>query len=268
MKNKKTIGLIIGNLVSLLAVIVINALSSWLPLNGLDPGQISDSIPNLFVPSGLTFSIWGLIYIGFLLFGGFNISTLIKKKPEDIEVIERVGIWFIISSVANITWIFLWHWLFVLPSVFAMLTLLASLIVIYLKLGIGKRGVSWKERLMVHLMVSLYFGWITVATIANVTAVLVDQGWSTALVGLGISEVTWTVIVVGAAGILSILNVFTRKDIPYNLVILWALLGIMLKRISVAIPSELGIIYAAGLTMLYVILSLVIKWVKVLSKHQ
>ncbi|MBN2155943.1 MAG: hypothetical protein JW776_07865 [Candidatus Lokiarchaeota archaeon] len=258
-KNKKVIWFVIGNLVSIIAVITVNALASILPLNGIDTGTLSDAIPNLFVPAGITFTIWGIIYLWFLLFGGYNVYVLITKKEEDVEAINRVGIWFILSSVGNFVWIFLWHWQYVFISLFAMLLLLASLIVVYLRLGIGKREVPWKEIILVHLTFSLYLGWITVATIANVVAVLVTQNLVPVLTGFGISEAFWTIIVIAAAAVISILNIFTRKDIGYNLVIIWALAGIIIKRVSV-IPLETGIVISTGIAILAVVLSLIIKW--------
>ena len=147
-KNKKYFWLIIGNLVSIIAVIVVNALAVILPLNGKDTGELSDNIPNLFVPAGITFSVWSVIYLWFIFFAGFNIYTLIKKNEKDIEAINRVGIWFILSSVGNFVWIFLWHWELVNVSLFFMLLILVSLIMVYVRLGIGKREVSWRERLL------------------------------------------------------------------------------------------------------------------------
>jgi hypothetical protein len=258
-KNKKYIWLIIGNLISIVAVITINALAVILPLNGNDTGELSDNIPNLFVPAGITFSVWSVIYLWFIFFAGYNIYTLIKKKEEDIEAINRVGIWFILSSVGNFVWIFLWHWKLVFISVFFMLLILISLIMVYIRLGIGKRDVSWKERLLVHLTFSFYMGWITVATIANIVAVLVTQNLVPFLTSFGVSEALWTIIVVAAAAVISIINVFTRKDIGYNLVIIWALSGIIIKRVSV-VPIETGIVIAAGIAIGAISLALIIKW--------
>ena len=257
-KNKKYFWLIIGNLISIVAVIAVNALAVILPLNGNDTGELSDNIPNLFVPAGITFSVWSVIYLWFILFAGYNIYTLIKKKPEDIDAINRVGIWFILSSVGNFVWIFLWHWELVFVSLFFMLLILVSLIMVYLRLGVGKREVSWKELLLSHFTISIYMGWITVATIANIVAVLVTQGLVPGMETI-LSQATWTIIVVAAAAVISIINIFTRKDIGYNLVIIWALSGIIIKRLSVA-PVETGIVIATGIAIGAIVISLIIKW--------
>jgi membrane protease YdiL (CAAX protease family) len=116
-----------------------------------------------------------------------------------------------------------------------MLILLGCLIAIYLRLNIGKSEATKSGKYLVHLPFSAYLGWITVATIANVTALLVDINWGR----WGLGEQFWAVavIIVGIAIALSIL--FTRKDIYYSLVVDWALLGILIKRLSVTtVPDQ------------------------------
>lgn len=107
-----------------------------------------------------------------------------------------------------------------------MFALLATLIAIYLRLDIGRGSASRRERLFVWLPFSVYLGWITVAPIANVTAALVSVGWN----GLGLGDVTWTILVLAVALIITLAVIFTRKDIGYSAVIVWAVLGIWLKQ--------------------------------------
>ncbi len=87
--------------------------------------------------------------------------------------------------------------------------------------------------------ISVYIGWISVATIANTTALLVNLGWK----GAPFSEVTWTVIMVIVASILSSLFIIKEKDVIYPLVTIWALYGITIKRLA-ANPPEMAIVYA------------------------
>jgi len=119
-----------------------------------------------------------------------------------------------------------------------MLVILGSLVPIYIRLHIGKSDATRIEKYLVHLPFSVYLGWITIATIANFTALLVDVNWNT----FGLGEQFWAVavIVIGIAIALSIL--FTRKDIFYCLVVDWALLGILLKRISVEMTPVQSVI--------------------------
>jgi hypothetical protein len=216
------------NLLGFLGTVIVNGLANALPINNKTTGELSDQYPNLFVPAGLTFSIWGLIYILLAAFVIYQLIMVIKKDSQRSPFIERIGLLFFVASVANIGWIFAWHYEMVPLSLVIMLLLLGCLIAIYLRLNIGKSAAPKTEKYLVHLPFSIYLGWITIATIANVTALLVDVNWNT----FGLGEQFWavTVIAVGIAIALSIL--FTRKDIFYCLVVDWALLGILIKRLS------------------------------------
>jgi hypothetical protein len=208
--------------------------------------------PNLFVPSGLTFSIWGIIY---LLLLGFSIFQATKKGNP---AVERIGWLFVISSAANIGWIFAWHYMLVGLSLILMLVLLGSLITLYLRLGIGGtenqlsaetgRGMRW----FVNVPFSVYLGWITVATIANATALLVDLGWN----GFGLPEQFWTIFVIAAALVITILMLLTRRDVAYALVVIWALLGIVIKRAFEDPEPVRSVVYAAAVAGILVIIAL------------
>ncbi|MEJ2249855.1 MAG: hypothetical protein P8Y97_09365, partial [Candidatus Lokiarchaeota archaeon] len=213
-----------------IATIIINMLASLLPLGYGNTGELSDAIPNLFVPIGLTFSIWGAIYFLLALFIIYQARDIFKKDDEKIEMPfqDKISFFFILSSIANITWIFLWHYKEIFWSLIAMLVLLISLLIIYLKLNIGKANVSKYEKIFVHLPFSVYLGWITVATIANVTAVLVTFG----VESFGLIAEIWTIIVIGVAVLITLLMLFIRKDIAYSAVVIWATLGIFLKQLT------------------------------------
>jgi len=230
------------NLVAFLATVAINAMANALPINGKTTGELSDLYPNLFVPAGLTFSIWGLIYLLLAIFAVYQIAA---PNRNTADFLQRIGLMFIVASAANIGWIFLWHYQRVSASLVLMLVLLASLLAIYLRLGIGVRAASWRERLLVQLPFSVYLGWITVATIANVTAVLVHLGWNR----FGASQELWTVVVLVVATLITIGVLFTRNDLFYALVILWAFLGILIKRQAVDSPPSRAIIVTLAVTM-------------------
>ncbi|MFC2041240.1 hypothetical protein ACFLTY_02825 [Chloroflexota bacterium] len=238
MGKSRLLTLSILNLIGFLGTVVVNGLANALPLNNKTTGELSDKYPNLFVPAGLTFSIWGVIYILLAIFVIYGLIISIKNNTQKTAFIENIGILFFISSLANIGWIFAWHYEILPLSLVLMLVILGSLITIYLRLRIGKSDSTLSERYLVHLPFSVYLGWITIATIANVTAVLVDINWNT----FGLGEQFWAVavIIVGIAIALSIL--LTRKDIFYCLVVDWALLGILLKRLADSTPVQSVII--------------------------
>jgi len=228
MNRSRLLFLAILNIIGFLGTVVVNGLSNALPLNGKTAGELSDQYPNLFVPSGLTFSIWGVIYILLAIFVIYGLVVAAKNNPEKSQFIEKIGVLFFVSCLANMGWIFAWHYEIVPLSLVIMLVLLATLIAVYLKLQIGKSDAPRIEKYLVHLPFSVYLGWITIATIANVTALLVYLNWN----AFGLGEPFWavTVIIVGIGITLSVL--LTRNDIFYCLVVDWALLGILLKRLA------------------------------------
>ena len=210
------------NVIALLAVLVVNWLATSLPINGMNPGQISDTVPSLFTPAGYVFSIWGLIYLGLLAY------VIYQALPgqRDSAFAERIGYWFAASSLLNVSWIFAWHYLRFPLSLLIMLGLLGSLLVLYVRLGVGRGEVPFRDRLLVHAPFSVYLGWISVATIANTSVVLLELGWN----GMGIAPEIWTIAVMLVAAGLGIAMILNRKEIAYPLVIVWALTGIAAKR--------------------------------------
>jgi hypothetical protein len=215
------------NILAFIGVIIVNALANALPINGFNTGELSDMYPNLFVPVGLTFSVWGVIY---LLLLGYIISQSLslfngKSTPD---FVERIGGLFLVNCLANMSWIVLWHYQMTLIAFGIMLVILATLISIYQKLEIGKREASKRELWTAHIPFSVYLGWISIATIANLTAVLVDMGWQGGVIG----EASWAIIMIIIGGLLGFFILTTRKDVAFGLVLAWAIIGINIKRIT------------------------------------
>ncbi len=204
-------------------MIAFNGLAAGLPLNGMETGELSDLYPNLFVPAGVTFSIWGLIYVWLL---AFTICGFVRARTS--RALEAIGPWFVISCAANAAWIVAWHWMAVGLSLALMLLILTSLIVIYRRLEIGVGTPSAGDRWLVHAPFSIYLGWITVATIANVTALAVTLGAPS----FGSVPAGLTVGVMSTAVFITASVLWTRRDTAYALVVMWAFLGIHLKRAS------------------------------------
>ncbi|MCD4714021.1 MAG: tryptophan-rich sensory protein [Clostridiales bacterium] len=206
-------------------MIMMNALANILPINGVGTGQVSDAYGNLFAPAGITFAIWGVIY---LLLGVFTVYQF-KKDSNDVKreaALIQIRLWFAASSVANTLWILAWHYDFIGVSLALMVFILASLIRI--ALVIRATDFEGKDLLAIKIPFGVYFGWITVATIANVTTYLVSIGWD----AFGVQEDIWTagIILVGLA--IGARTTTWFKDVPYGLVIIWAYLGILLKHTS------------------------------------
>jgi len=207
------------NILAFIFTVLFNSLAgSTTILGGKNTAQISDANPTLITPAGYVFSIWGVIYILLGIFVVFQ--ALPSEKGKDYK--RGIGWLFVLSSVLNIAWLFLWQYEYLSSSVVIMFLLLASLIWIYLRLGIGKSKVGIREKLFVHVHFSTYLGWITIASIANVAVTLVSVNWD----GFGISSETWATLIIIVALLITILVLATRKDIAYGLVIVWALIGI------------------------------------------
>ncbi|MGM0397052.1 MAG: tryptophan-rich sensory protein [Bacillota bacterium] len=220
-----------GVFTSLLALVMyvvmvgMNALANILPINGITTGEVSDSLSNLFAPAGITFSIWGVIYILLGIYSIYQIIYINRRYMENISL-KRVNLFYIISSVANSLWIYNWHYGNLGITVVLMLVILVSLIVIVLTLrSIATPG---DRMLWARLPFSIYFGWITVATIANITAFLVDIGWS----GFGISEPVWTIMVLIVGLLVGGTTIWRLNDKAYGAVMVWAYMGILFKHIS------------------------------------
>jgi benzodiazapine receptor len=211
------------NVLAFALTVAVNSLAGGTTLlGGRLTSEISDANPTLVTPAGYVFSIWGIIYV---LLGIFVVyQALPSQAGKDFH--GRIGWLFVLSSLLNIIWLFLWQYEYLSLSVVVMFLLLATLIAIYLRLGIGKSKVALGEKLAVHVPFSVYLGWITIATIADVSVTLVSVNWD----GFGISQETWATLVIVIALLITLLVVATRKDVAYGLVIIWALLGIAVKQ--------------------------------------
>ena len=109
-----------------------------------------------------------------------------------------------------------------------MLAILAILIAIYRALGITNTQASWKHRLFLQLPFSLYLGWITVATVANISILQNGMGWDDVLM----SATNWTLLKLAIVGAICAIVVLRRGDSIYALVIAWAAYGIMSKQVD------------------------------------
>ncbi len=216
---------LIKTLASLVFVVMVavNFLANSLPINNRSTGDISDAYPNLFAPAGPAFSIWGLIYI---LLAGYVLYQFFKVDSGTERVIRKINPFFIVSSIANMSWIFAWHYDHIGISVLIMSVLLVSLVKIADILR-AERYSGWKK-LFLWAPFSVYFGWITVATIANVTVFLVSVGWN----GFGISDAVWTSIILFVGALIGIARMRKDKNIIYGGVLVWAYAWILFKHFS------------------------------------
>ena len=225
-----------GNILAFIFMIVMNFLANYLPLNNITTAEISDKYYNIFTPAGFTFIIWGVIYISLLLLVVYLIWGAIKGKESPVQAISDIGWYFAASSVLNGVWIFTWHYDLIVASLAVMVALLLSLVLLYRRLRNGEvEGSGYL------LPFSIYLGWISVATIANVATLTVKLNWG----GLGLSPEFWLSVLLVVIIALAAYMILRIRDSVYGLVILWALAGITAARWGEAG----GFSYAAGATI-------------------
>ena len=213
--------------ITFIGMITVNFLANALPIAGNATGAISDAYPNLFAPQGLTFSIWGLIYLLVLGFTLYHLGLFRQKSDQNnAQLLDKIGVLFIISSTANIAWIFAWHYEIIPLSLVLMVVILVSLMMKIITLS--KHSLTGNEKFFLRLPFSIYFGWITVATIANVTVLLISLGVD----GIGAMQSNWTAIILVVGAIIGIATTIRFKDLAYGLVFIWAYLGIWMKHIN------------------------------------
>jgi hypothetical protein len=226
----------IGNIVAFIITLIINGLSNTTLIGGRTTAEVSALYPTLITPAGYVFSIWGIIYVLLAIFLVYQILP----RNRDKQFHKQISFLFILSCIFNISWLFLWQNLLLTYSTILIAGLLLSLMAIYLRLNIGKSDVPLMERLAVQLPFSVYLGWVTIATIANVAVALVSVGWD----GFGLSLETWAVLVLAIALIIDLIVIVTRRDIAYSLVFIWALAGIAVNQTNsnVILTAEIAII--------------------------
>ncbi len=216
-------------LLTVIATITVNILANALPINGQNTGEISDRFHVYFVPAGYVFSIWGLIYIGLIAYAVYQALPSQRENPK----LQSTGWWVSFGGLANIAWIFFWHYEIFPLTLVAMLALLVTLIIAYLRLRNSRGSVSASEKWAIYVPFSVYLGWISVATIANVTDLLDYWKWT----AFGIAPEIWMGIMLMAVLVITTLMILTRGDIAYSLVILWALAGISIKQAAFPIVA-------------------------------
>ncbi|MFO7923730.1 MAG: tryptophan-rich sensory protein [Bacteroidales bacterium] len=227
----------IVNVAAFAIMVFMNYLANALPLGGKTTGELSAQYPNLFVPAGITFSIWGIIYL--LLLGFCMLQFMAQNKA----MVNAIGWLFALSCVLNSLWIVAWHNEKLILSMIVMLLLLATLIIINQRIASFAGSIS-------KAAFGIYLGWICIATIANATALLVAVNWS----GWGISDEVWTVIMVVAGAVITALIIKNYRNPFTGLAVIWALTGIMIARW----PGNKPILIAAGASIAVIALITVI----------
>lgn len=228
----------IATLAAVVGSILINTLSNIFPLNGVSVGNLSNTLfaSVQIIPANYAFAIWGLIYIGLIAFGIYQLQPTQRENPR----LQHSGYLLAIACISQCAWIYLFLARVFPLSNLAMLGILVPLMVMYQRLGIGRERVSRQERWFIHLPISVYLGWISVATIVNVAIGLYSLKWY----GWGIAPSIWTVVMMTIASIIAAVISIQRHDTAYVLVIVWALVAISIRQANVPLIMVTGWVLA------------------------
>ena len=243
------------NIIAFAAVVIINGLADFLPINGQTTGAIAGQYPNLFTPAAVTFSIWAVIYSLLLLFSIYQGSTLFETEKRKLDkkekVVDKIGMLFILSCALNIAWIFAWHFNALWLSVLVMLGLLITLSKIFVRIH-NAALYNGKSKWFVYVPFSVYLGWISIATIANITTWLVGIQWD----AFGIDPSIWTSIMIILGTALGAIMLLKKNNMYFSLVIIWALAGILLKQHKLF--SNISIISVTAMSGIALLLILIV----------
>ncbi|GGD46362.1 hypothetical protein GCM10011514_08010 [Emticicia aquatilis] len=241
------------------AMVATNYLANALPFNDKTTKQLSDQYPNLFVPAGITFSIWGIIYIMLFIFCVKQSKNLFSKVPDPSTnaLVDKIGLRFIVSCILNMFWIVYWHFEHLFFSVIIMLSLLITLIDIVRRIDYLSKNHEINIPMIAKAAFGTYLGWICIATIANITAVLVFFGWG----ALGQSETFWTCLMVLIGALIASWALNKLNNAFIGAAVLWAFVGILIQRIG-ATEYHRFIVWITVFAIIIVSTSLIIETTK------
>jgi len=229
----------IMNLIAFILMIYVNYLSGIGKINNISAGGVSGQYPTLFTPAGFTFSIWGLIYLfNFLFCIRLIWMSTTGNNENDIEKLSK---YFILSCMLNISWIYSWHYDMMTLSVFIMLGLLSTLILLYQSVSENRYISKWSY-LSTYTPISLYLGWICIATVANFSVWLTSLMWD----GRPFNPAFWAILMVIIAAFINLFILIKKRDIVFALVYIWAAYGISVAR-SIEISDESLWVYRAAI---------------------
>lgn len=217
----------IFNLIALLIHISLSYGTQLKLVNPKGVGEVSDKYPSLFTPAGFTFAIWGLIYVALLTFCIYHIVRAFKaddNHPANRDT-RKIGYVFIVNNLVTAGWLIAWTNEYLFLSVILILIQLITLLIIHRRLSIHDASRDMPSKFFTQVPLSIYFGWITIATLANTSTFLHSIRWS----GWGVSDINWTITLIATAVMITVWVINRRRNTIYGLVVLWALYGIMTR---------------------------------------
>lgn len=216
---------------AVVATIAVNAYANIVRLGGANTGEVSAVYPNLFTPTGLTFSIWSVIYLLLLVYAVYQFAAVRRKAGSKLgeDVFTAINPWLLLSCAANIGWMMAWHFRLIWLSMICIVVLLISLVVVARKLYIAcMKPAITHDYLWVRLPIMVYLGWISVATIANSFALAVSLGWN----GMGSDAGSWLAFGLIGGALIGLVAMWKQRDAAYGAMFVWAYGGILMKHLA------------------------------------
>lgn len=234
------------NVIAVLAALIFNSLVNIIRLNGVTTGEVSDYYPSLFTPPGYVFAIWFVIYLTAIIF------MIYQALPSQrgAAYLGEISFLYLTSSIINIVWLVAFHYSYGNPSlllvtIILIALLLVNLLWIYVRMRIGKITISPRIRLAIQIHFSIYLGWISLATIANLASAL-----NVLLPGLTLDiQALWTAAVIIIALLITLLMIYLRRDFAFGLVVIWASIGIAIKQITILLIFGTALCTAIAITI-------------------
>ena len=149
------------------------------------------------------------------------VYLLIKPNSYfEPQINFNIALLMITLSFFNGIWIVLWHYDYIIFSLIVMVFMLITLAILF--------NIIPSNEMLIKITMSIYFGWISVATIANVAVLLTKYQFK----GFGIPPIYWLIMVLFIGVILSGLVLYFSRNTVYVFVIIWAYLGILMRHVS------------------------------------
>ncbi|MBU0695949.1 MAG: hypothetical protein KKE39_05420 [Bacteroidetes bacterium] len=260
MKKVKTLAIL--NFIFFVIAFTVSNLSQLKLFGGQTNADVSGKYETVFTPAGITFAIWGVIYLSLF---GFTIFHLIKAYQEDVhseasQSLLKIGNLFILNNIATTFWVFAFTYEYLFLSMVLIIIQLITLLLIFIRLNLWDLNKSFNNKLYTQFPLSIYFAWLCVACAANISLYLVAINFD----GFGIIASDWAIILIIIVTLVSIFIVGVKKNVSFGLVIIWAFYGIYLKQQDLnPLASEMVIrfsLYGMMFTAIVSIITLVKNW--------
>ena len=183
----------------------------------------------LLAPGGGAFSIWSVIYVGLVAYAVWQFLPAQRAAQRQ----RRLGYLVAASLVLNAAWILAIQFDQLALSVPIIVALLVVLILAF-RICRATRPADRVDAVLTDGTIGLYLGWVSVATAANITAVLVAAGFD----GWGLAPEAWAIGVLAAVGVIGVcLAIWDGGRIAPTLSLAWGLSWIAVARLTDAPPS-------------------------------